>query len=129
MATTLTFLISLTEGSTVTSASESISVEGVQKVVSASIPGETTDQQVVFSADVTQLEFLLISSTQAVTIETNDGTTPDDTLSIAAGKPLWWRKSAGIDCPLGTDVTTLYVTNAGATAATLTILAGYDATV
>lgn len=59
------------------------------------------------------LESCIIVSDQDATLETNDGTTPDDVFALKAGMPLEWSKSAGyFPNPFTADVTGLFLTNA-----------------
>lgn len=96
--------------------------------ITPSIPTATTDQQVNIAFTVAALKALLIYSDYAVTIETNDGTTPDDTLSIAAGIPFLWLSGSGITCPITATVTKFYITNASGSTATVKIRALVDGT-
>lgn len=81
------------------------------------IADSTTDGEVVAALDVSALKSLMILSDQNVTIETNDGSSADDTLTLVGGEPLVWWDGCGYSCPLTADVTAFYITNAsGATA-------------
>ena len=61
------------------------------------------------------LQSIFLLSDKNLTIETNDGTTPDDTIDLVAGTPFVWSKSPGyFPNPFGTDVTAFYVTCATA---------------
>lgn len=93
------------------------------------IPGATTDQLVAAVIDVSQMKLLYISSDQDITIETNNSSAPADTLTITANKPLLWYEGYGLDNPLGTDVTALYITRAAGDSATVKIRCMVDATV
>ena len=90
-----------------------------EKNVSISVPDSSTD-----------LKSILIATDQDITVETNDGTTPDDTFTIEANNPLVWN----VDCPLpnpfasAVDVTDLYITNASGSAAAIEIRTLVDAT-
>ncbi len=92
------------------------------------VADESTDLQAVVALDVSALKSLYIVSDQAVTIETNDGLSPDDTLTLAAGVPIAWHDTDGTDNPLGTDVTDLYFTNASGNDAIVKIRALQDVT-
>lgn len=87
----------------------------------------TTDQQVVCHVDFSQLKYVAIHSTQAVTLETVSGSSPTDTISLAAnvGK-VWIAGETG--CPFTADCTNIYVTNASGSSATVELLVGYDPT-
>ena len=108
--------------------SYTISSEGGDDV-SLSVADSTTDQLVAFTCDFSQAKFFYIYSDQDVTIETNDGDTPDDTFNIAAGIPFLWIYGSGITCPISTDITSLHVTNASGSTANIRIRKLEDLTV
>lgn len=61
--------------------------------------------------DVADIQSLIIVSDQNLTIETNSGGSPDDTINLVAGIPLEWSKSGNyFPCPFTVDVTGLYIT-------------------
>ncbi|MDZ4250311.1 MAG: hypothetical protein U0990_09510 [Candidatus Nanopelagicales bacterium] len=87
-----------------------------------------TDKLVNVAIDVSALQSFYMVSDQAVTIETNDGTTPQETIVLKANEPLSWIKGSnqlgGADypaVPFGGDVTAFFVTNASGSAAQLKI--------
>lgn len=92
------------------------------------VPGETTDQLVSLTIDVSEVEAIMFLADQDLTIETNSGSAADDTLALKANAAYIWHPDKIDAFQLGTDVTALYVSNAGATAATLKIRALIDAT-
>ena len=96
---------------------------GERHVVSESIPDSSTDLSVNWTADVSEIKSLLIVSDYAITVETNSGASPANTITLVAGEPVIW--TAGMPgapaCPLTTDVTGLFITNASGSAALLTI--------
>ena len=93
-----------------------------------SVPSESADLQVIQSIDVSQLKSLMLLSTVDMTIETNDGTTPADTLTLAANVPLLWFEGCGFDNPLTTDVTALFLTTGDVGEGTLTMRGLMDLT-
>lgn len=76
------------------------------------VPASTTDFRTNIAIDVSEVKSLYIHSDVSVTIETNSSSAPDDTLTVAAGKPLVWYTGCGLANPLTTDVTDFYITNA-----------------
>lgn len=96
--------------------------------VEAAVPDSSTDLAINIAIDFSALQLLYIVSDQDLTIETNDGTTPDDTLTLKAGKPIVWYDGCGYTNPLSADVTALYATNASGTDATLYVKTLQDAT-
>lgn len=94
-----------------------LSAGGVE-LIDESVPDSSTDLAYAIGLRAAGIKVLLLVSDQDLTIETNDGTTPDDEIELAAGVPLLWFEGCGFDCPIGTDVTGFFLTNAsGATAA------------
>lgn len=75
-----------------------------------------TDTQYDMVIDVSTIQSLCIESTTAMTLETNNSGTPADTISLTANKAVVWntqiQSTLGTACPLTTDVTSLFVTNA-----------------
>lgn len=104
-----------------------ITAEG-ENNVEVPVPDASTDLQVTLALDVSETKSLYIVCDQDVTVETNDASSPDDTLTLKADKPLVWYENCGYSNPLGTDVTDLFVTNASGSDATLTVKTLQDAT-
>lgn len=98
------------------------------QVVDVSVPGSTTDLQVNLAIDVSQLSHIFLLADGALTIQTNSGSSPDDTITLAASKPLVWYTGCGLACPLTVDVANLYLTNAAGSAVALQIRVQSDAT-
>ncbi len=97
--------------------------------IEETIPDSSTDLEVAISLDVSAIKSLLISSDQAITIETNSGSTPSDTLTPSADEPVIWWDGSEFSNPLTTDITTnIFVTNSSGSAATLVIKVLLDAT-
>ncbi len=87
-----------------------------------------TDQLTTIAIDFSELEGLFIYSDYAITVETNDGTTPDDTIAIAAGVPMVWYTGCDHANPLTADVTAFYITNASGSTANIKIRVLQDST-
>lgn len=73
-----------------------------------------------FTADVSTIVSLAMewnpaSGSSSLTVKTNSSSAPDDTLTLQAGKPLYWdtriQSTEGTACPLTVDVTGLFLTN------------------
>ena len=72
--------------------------------------------------DVSACVAVFILSTQDVTLETNSGAAPDNTLTLKANEPYLWWTAAPFDNKLDTDITTnVFITNASGAAATVTM--------
>jgi hypothetical protein len=102
---------------------------GTNVTVSETIPGDSTDLLVAFACDVSQLQSLYMKSDKALTVETNDGTTPQETITLVAGEPIYWAKTNTLVCPFSGDITALYVTETNSDDAELEIEAIIDPTV
>ncbi|MFG0247840.1 MAG: hypothetical protein ACF8OB_03050 [Phycisphaeraceae bacterium JB051] len=114
--------------SDLTSKRQDINAEGEQ-TVEVAVPDSSTDKQIDIVIDVSELKSLYIVSDQDVTIETNDGSAPDDTIALKAGIPLMWESVSGyFSNPFSTDITGLYITNSSGSDATVTIRVLEDVT-
>lgn len=87
-----------------------------------------TDSEIALTLDVSEIVALYINSTQDVTLETNDGSSPDNTIALTADNPYIWHDESYHDCLLTEDVTALFITNASGATATITVWALYDPT-
>lgn len=98
--------------------------------VQESVGDGQTDLQINVAIDVSALQAIQISSDQDVTIETNNGTTPDDTFTLKANKPITWVANDVAANPFasGVDVTAVFVTNSSGSTANVKILGVQDAT-
>lgn len=99
----------------------------------ALIDGETvttgqTDYQLNFDLDVSACKSFYLESDQNVTFETNNGSAPDDTISLVANEPYVWQTNSYDSFLLGTDVTSVFITNASGSTATIYCVALFDVT-
>ena len=92
------------------------------------VPASTTDFLVNIAIDVSELEFFILLSDQALTLKTNSTGAPDQTIAIAANVPLTFTGAAGETNPLTVDITKFYFTNASATAANVRCVSLQDPT-
>ena len=129
MAITHDLLLSLSVGGN--SVSKTVSATSGQELnVEETIPDPSTDLNVAFAAVRAKLKSFYMVADQAVTVETNDGTTPDNTFSLSAGVPVIWYPNIGIGINtfLAADITSLKLTNASGEDAALKIRAVIDPT-
>ena len=82
------------------------------------LAASTTNQQMNLAFKISLLQAIFIQSDQAITLKTNSTTTPGDTKNIAANDPFI---ASGASSPFAVDVTTAYFTNAGTTAANVSV--------
>lgn len=127
MAFTHTITQKVTSGGNTVTADNSYS-GGAQVSLDESIPDSSTDLLVVVALDVSKIQSIYILSDQDMTLETNDGTTPADTINLLAGKPYIWHIGSYFTNLLATDVTAFYMTNASGSSAQLKMEAVLDPT-
>lgn len=128
MATLRASVSVLVNGVTVVQSGISATSTGLLQVEEA-VADAQTDKLIVAAIDVSALQGLFIMSTQDLTLETNSGSEPDDTLELVAGAWIWWAKDQSAEaCPLTADVVGFYATNASGAEASVTIIAVQDAT-
>jgi len=111
--------------------SQSVSlVGGLEVNVDEDIASSVTDFAVAFAADISQILSIFFLASVPLTVETNSGSSPGVTLSLAANKPIVWYPDIGTTVIqlLTVDITSLFITNAGA-ATTLKIRCLIDPTV
>lgn len=101
---------------------------GSLKQISEPVNDGSTDLEIAFTLDYSECKFFLIEADVAMTIETNDGTTPDDTLTLVADEPYVWAEGMLHTFLIGTDITSIFATNSSGTNGTLTIFALEDPT-
>ena len=92
------------------------------------VPDSSTDLEVAITIDADQIKSLYIVSDQAVTLETNSGSAPDDTFSLVANKPLQWTTGDYHSNPITADVTSIFLTNSSGEAATVKVRLLQDST-
>ncbi len=95
------------------------------------VDGETvansvTDQLLTLSLDVSAVKAFYIVSDQNITIETNNASTPTDTINLVANRPYEWDTDSYDSFLLTADVTAIYLTNASGSTATVYLEAVVD---
>ncbi len=100
---------------------------GAAGSISEAIPSNQTDLATAWAFTKTKLKAIYIVSDVAMTLETNSGSAPADTITLTANVPVVWDSTQTfIANPFAGNVTSLFVTNT--TAGTLTIRWVYDPT-
>lgn len=89
-----------------------------QQSIGVTVPDSTTDMQVDIAIDVSETKSIYMKSDQALTVETNNGGAPVDTIVLIANQPYVWYTNSYFTNQLETDVTALFLTNASGSAAT-----------
>lgn len=104
-----------------------VNVEGEQNF-DVTVPGSTSNLQVAAAITVAALSLVFISASETVTLETNSGSAPAETITITKDKPLVWYTGCGWANPFGTNITALFLTRATAGDSLVNMRFGYDAT-
>ena len=99
-----------------------------QQAWEVAVAAETNDVQVLANVDLTYLKAVHITSDQDVTLETNSSSAADDTIALKANNALVWAHDSYFANPFSVDISALYFSNAGATAATVKIWILTDST-
>lgn len=111
MASTLTIRRNAQAGSINAADNFSVSADGAQER-NIALPASSTDVQVLMNLDVSQLKALALVADKDVTIETNNASTPTDTINLKANRALIWESESGYFAnPLTADVTALFLTS------------------
>jgi hypothetical protein len=127
MSISNTLTLSWARGSETLSKSVSDSSEGALDR-DVTVSNGVSNREVALEFTTAGLSAIYIVSDQDVTLETNDGTSPDDTFTLSAGKPFVWFSGCGWPCPFTEDVTALFITNASGATANVQIRGIADAT-
>lgn len=119
----------VTIGNQVLRQTEKVQSEGSQ-AIDVDVPDSATDKQVAVELDVSEIKALYMESDQDITVETNNGATPDDTINLKAGKPLIWTPDDPHPNPFASavDVTDLFLSNSSGTDAKFKLRALSDVT-
>lgn len=81
-----------------------------QQSIDEAIPDSSSDLLVAFSLDVSEIKSIYILSDKDLTLETNNGGAPDDTITLVGGVPYIWHTGSYFTNLLTTDITALYLT-------------------
>ena len=104
--------------------------EGEPVGLAIDVPNPSTDKEVNVPIDVSQIQCLLLIATVEMTIEINDGTSPDQTITLGGDNELWmlWTVDDQDDCPLDQDVTKFFVTQSSGEDGILYVFCAQDIT-
>jgi hypothetical protein len=90
--------------------------------------GAVTNLLVELVIDVSQLKMIFITCDKAATVKTNSSSSPQETITIAAGGVFQWATGQGIANPFADDVTAIYVSKPGSNNGVLSVRALIDPT-
>jgi hypothetical protein len=109
--------------------SQALALSGPSAIMlDEAIADGSTDLQVACAFALTGLQAFLLVSDQALTVKTNNSGAPQETLAIAAGKPLIYLPGTGAPALFAGAVTALFVTNASGATAALKVRVLHDST-
>jgi hypothetical protein len=97
--------------------------------VSLDVPVQS-NYQIALAFVRARLKSILVKAGGPLTLKTNSTSAPDNTWALDADKPLIWNVDSliAVNTMFAADVTTLYVTNAGADPVAIEIVLLLDAT-
>lgn len=101
---------------------------GGRSTLDTTVADSVSDQLAVISIDVSVIQSIIILSTQNLTLETNSGGSPIDTIALKANVPYVWNTDQYFTNTLDTDVTAMYLTNASGSSADFKLECIYDDT-
>ncbi len=107
---------------------ETVADEGSNVTGPITVADGSTDAQVNLAADVSELSLFYLSTTAEITVETNSGSSPDDTFTVKPNAPFLWTADDPFANPFTADLTDLFITNASGASASVTIVAAADVT-
>lgn len=121
---------SVTVGGKTVSASKTYTGDS-NTTMSIDVPS-ATEVEVLLALTVAQIQSIFISSDRDVTLETNNTTTPDETINLIADVPYHWAEetpATEYDTNLfETDLTSIFINNQSGSAAVVKIEALFDGT-
>lgn len=83
----------------------------LQISINQAVASDAADLEVVVAIDVSEAKVVYMKSDVDCTVETNDGGSPVDTIALVANVPYVWTTDSYDSLLLGTDVTSLFLTN------------------
>lgn len=95
---------------TVTSVIQSFTGDAEEGVEDSLAIG-TTNKEYDLVVTKAKIVCMCIYASKACTFKTNSSSTPQDTITIAAGQQVVWRNTDTAACPFSADITKIFVTN------------------
>lgn len=108
--------------------SKSVALTGGLKVSLNEVAPIAAATEYFLGLDVQAVKAFSVASTQDVTIKTNSNTSPDNTMVLVANSPYIWTTDSVGAFALTVDVTKIFINNASAAEAIVTINALVDST-
>lgn len=94
--------------------------------IAAVIPAGSVNLQLTVVFPFATIQSCAMSSTQAVTVKTNSSTTPGNTFALTGTAGLVWGSDFVTANPFTANVTTLFISNLGATDSTFNLRVLYN---
>jgi len=106
------------------------SAEAAPVQIDVDVPDSSTDLEVSCLIDFSELKLLMIVVDGELTIETNDGAAPDDTIGMGGSdeEVYVWTEEDEDTVVLTADVTALFLSNSSGSTVRFQLLAVYDVT-
>jgi hypothetical protein len=95
--------------------------------ISDTVANGATDDEAVVVIDSSRVISLFMNSTQNMTVESDSGTSPTNTIELKANVPYIWNTDDYNTNIFYTDITNLYRTNVSGSSATFSLEVIYDA--
>lgn len=90
-------------------------IGGTETVINTVFAGSLTNSLFAMAFVAANLQSIVLVASQPITIKTNSGSSPANTINLLAGIPLVWSKSSAYFAnPFTSDVTAWYITTTGA---------------
>lgn len=96
--------------------------------VSEAVADGQTNKEITTNIDVSAVKSFYVVSDQNVTFETNDGSSPEDTIALKANVPYVWTTDSYDAFLLGADVTAIFITNSSGSTANIEMTVIQDVT-
>ena len=84
---------------------------GQRIVLDEDVPNASTDLLLAMNFDVSKVESIFLLSDRNLTIETNNGSTPANTINLLANVPFVWQRNTYMANPFTANVTAFFLTN------------------
>lgn len=105
-----------TDAGTITSTTDTYTADA-ELDIDDTVAASTTNKEFDLSVTIANVKSMVLYADQAVTVKTNSATSPQDTISLAAKKQLFWNIDSHDSIPFAGNLTKLFVTNSGGVAA------------
>lgn len=81
------------------------------------VAATTTNKEFDLAVTKANILSMVLTCDKAVTVKTNSSSTPQETITLAAGQAIVWASDHTESAPFSSNITKFFVTNAGSAAA------------